>query len=351
MAEHYGDRAGLKVLSYNALITWIVTNRSYGKGWAFKKRAFKRGLKKNRCTLWLRLFEKEMKKCADTFIDKPDLLKYMGAQLYNKEKNTGNIKREGYSFYCRKSPKHPWQRFLIIDMLPHAPALRDADLPNIDTIVLDEFSQTPEQMKRFRGNAPKLLLDIAFSMKREHKIRIICLGNKEQRANPFFAYFGIEPPKADFEGIRRYRNGTHVLQQINNIPPDDEYNNQWRDAISGTSYGNFVYKSDYKTGSAFKIRRTPDSASLWVQVATNSGVIKISSLNGSFYINRKVETSKPVYYLGEPQKKYRHEYRLVNKQKKYFDPLVNAFSFNEVFYDSHMTGEITADLKKWLAIQ
>ena len=350
MSEHYGDRAGLKVLSYNALITWIVTNRSYGKGWTFKKRAYKRGIKKGRCTLWLRLFESEVKKCSAEFLNKPDLIKYMGATLYNKDKNTGTLRQIGNTLYCRKTPRHPWKPFLIIDRLSNAPALRDADLPNLDTIIVDEFSQTPEQMKRFRGSAPKLLLDIAFSMKREHKIRIICLGNKEQRANPFFSYFGIEPPRSDFEGIRRYRKGTHVLQQINNLPDDSEYNNQWREAIKGTSYGNFVYKSEYKTGNGFKIRRTPDRATFYIQVATSSGVIKIMTLNGSYYVNRRIEQSKPVYYLGEPSKRYRKEFRLVNKLKRYFGSLIDAFVMNEVYYDSAVTAEMCADFKKWLNI-
>ena len=52
---------GLKILSYNAIINEIDSNRNYGKTWCFLKRAFKRGLKKGKKTLYIRTFKKEIK--------------------------------------------------------------------------------------------------------------------------------------------------------------------------------------------------------------------------------------------------------------------------------------------------
>ena len=56
--KHYGDKDGLRVLSYNAIITAILSNRNYGKTWTFKRRAFRRALKHGKKTIWLRLFKK-----------------------------------------------------------------------------------------------------------------------------------------------------------------------------------------------------------------------------------------------------------------------------------------------------
>ena len=58
---YYSDKDGLHALSYNGIITEIISNRNYGKTWTFKKRAFRRALKKGKKTIWLRVFKKEVK--------------------------------------------------------------------------------------------------------------------------------------------------------------------------------------------------------------------------------------------------------------------------------------------------
>ena len=58
---HYGDKDGLLVLSYGAIISAVLSNRNYGKTWAMQRRAFRRALKHGKKTLWLRMFKKEVK--------------------------------------------------------------------------------------------------------------------------------------------------------------------------------------------------------------------------------------------------------------------------------------------------
>ena len=49
--ENYGDRQGLLLLSRNAVFNFVISNRNFGKTWAFKKRAFKRAIKKGKKSL------------------------------------------------------------------------------------------------------------------------------------------------------------------------------------------------------------------------------------------------------------------------------------------------------------
>ena len=84
---HYGDKDGLRVLSFNAIITAILSNRNYGKTWTFKRRAFRRALKHGKKTIWLRMFKKEVKEALDTFYKSKDLQKYCGLTIYDKDTN------------------------------------------------------------------------------------------------------------------------------------------------------------------------------------------------------------------------------------------------------------------------
>ena len=218
--KHYGDKDGLRVLSYNGIITTVLSNRNYGKTWTFKKRAFKRALKHGKKTIWLRLFKKEVVEALSTFYTSKDLQKYCGVSLYDKDTNPkGNLKQQGNTFYYRKQYKSgkfsKWQWFLKVYALSNADAIRSADDVDVDTIVFDEFTKPTSKYRRYVGNIANDFIDILFSSKREHEVRCILIGNKESVNNPIFTYFNIKTLPTSYEGIKVYRNGSFVIQQIN----------------------------------------------------------------------------------------------------------------------------------------
>lgn len=349
--KHYGDKDGLLVLSYNGIITAVNSNRNYGKTWTFKKRAFRRALKHGKKTLWLRMFRKELQEVADTFYKSRDLQKYCGVSLYDKEHNPkGNVKRDGYTFYYRKNEKSPWQWFIKIFALSNPDAVRSADDVDVDTIVFDEYTKTAEKYKRYRGDIVNDFLDIWHSAKREHEVRCILLGNKEGYNNPFFIYFGITPPREDWEGIRVYRKGAFVLQQINNKPNEEgEFNRKTAALLEGTSYGNYIYKSRYKAASGLKPRKTPANATLYVQLLIKSCGLKVSSYAGAYYVNRRIEEGRQIY-CDALAHRFRKERLLVRRLKPYFADFVNALSDNRVYYDDELTREAMQPFLQWLSV-
>ena len=70
--------SALDVSSYNAIYTFIISNRNYGKTWGFKRRAWKRAMKHGKKTLWIRRFQKEVKEAVSTFYASKDLLQWIG---------------------------------------------------------------------------------------------------------------------------------------------------------------------------------------------------------------------------------------------------------------------------------
>lgn len=352
VSKHYGDVDGLRLLSCNAIVNFVNTNRNFGKTWAFKKRAFRRAVKKGKKTLWIRMFKKECKEACASFYSSVDLLKYCGASIYDKKTNpNGNLKREGYSFFAkRKNGK--WVQFLKIVNLGNPDAVRSADDVDVDTIVFDEYTKTAERYRRYRGNIVNDFLDIWFSAKREHEVRCILLGNKESIYNPFFANFGITAPKADWEGIRLFRKGSIAVQQLNNEPSiQSEFELKTKALLAGTSYGSYIYGSEYKTAMPFKARKTPQGALLYIQLSILSSELKISVLDGFYYVSKGIDRTKAVYCLGGMPQKYKKERALLNRNKPLFYAFTNAYSLNRVCYDSQATREAIEPFLKWLSLR
>lgn len=352
---HYGDKDGLRVLSYNAIITAILSNRNYGKTWTFKKRAFRRAIKRGKKTIWLRMFKKEVKEALATFYTSKDLQKYCGVDLYDKDTNKdGNMKQQGNTFYCRQRRKNGtwgrWFWFLKVFALSDADAVRSADDVDVDTLIFDEFTKTPNKYKRYRGNIVNDFIDILFSSKREHVVRCVIIGNKESYNNPFFTYFNIKPLPTTFEGIKTYRQGAFVVQQINNKEEtQSQYGRKMQALLDGTAYGNYIYNDAYKQEAGFKPRKTPATATLYCQLLFNSQCLKISVNNGYYYVGSKIDKTKRIY-CDTLAHKYGHELLLVKKQKRYFTAFINALADNRVFYESAVVYEAMLPFYQWLTI-
>lgn len=336
-----------KILSYGAIFNHIESNRNYGKTWGFKKRAWKRAKKHGKKTLWIRRFKKEVKECTATFYNSIDLLKFIGdIELYDSKTKTGNCKQVGRTFYILRNGK--WEWFLKIAALSDSNALRSADDVNCDTIIYDEYTTTPDKYRRYRGNEVTDFIDLFFSAKREHEVRCFFLGNKESYNNPYFTYFGIPFIPKEFEGIKRFKGGSIAVQRINNKPRSKNmYDSKVEKLFQNTSYGNYIYKDEYKTASGLKTRKPPIDASEYIQLNWHGNEIRITILNGWFYVSSKIDKMRRVY-TDTPLHKYKHELLLVKRHKRCFNALIDALSDSRVYYDSHSVYENVFSFFQWL---
>lgn len=350
--EYYGDKQGLLLLSRNAVFNFVISNRNFGKTWTFKKRAWKRALKKGKKTIWLRMFKNEVKECVSKFYSSKDLCKWCGIDPYDKKTNpSGNFYQQGKTFYYRKSPKDKWDWFLQVFALSDNLAIRSADEVAIDTIVFDEFAKTPTRLRRYIGNPVTDFIDIFFSLKREHEVRAFLLGNKEGVINPFFSYFGIPSLPFDFQGFKSYRKGSIAVQQFNNKKiPKTDYDVKVKALLEGTSYGSYIDEGTYKTEHVFKKAKTPPNSSLWIQVDINSHPLTISTRDGLYFVRRGIDRNKAVYVFSYINK-YPKEFLLVNKLKPLFHQFVQAISDNRIRFDCQESIEVLETLLAWLGIK
>ena len=339
---------GLKILSHNAIYNFVNTNRNFGKTWTFKYRAVKRALKKGKKTIWIRRFKKEAKECIKTFFKSNDLQKFCGLQVYDKEKKTGNFKQEGNTFFILRKGK--WIDFLKIYALSDSNAMRSADDVDIDTIVFDEYTTTPDKYKRYRGDEVTDFIDLFISAKRKHKVICIFLGNKESELNPYLQYFNIKPLPVLFDGFKTYKKGSICVEQRNNETEEEtEYDKQVNALLSGTKYGNYL-NNQYKTFTKVKICKLPADANCICQICFNGYAFGIYALNEKYFISSKINKGNLIY-CDVINNKYKNERQLIKPYKRYFNGIINAISDNRVYYESNLIYEQIQTFYKWLSFK
>ena len=356
--KHYGDKDGIALLSRNAVFNFVTSNRNFGKTWTFKKRAIRRWIKHGKKTIWIRLFDEEVKTCADKFLPR-DFCKYAGVSMYAKQSKKGNIKREGTKIFMRRHENDgaPWDWVIQIFRLSDPDAVRSADDPDVDTIVVDERSKTAEKMNKYVGNPLGHLLDILDSVRREHEVKVILLGNKENHFDPLITGFGLRVPPTDWEGIRLYKGNSIALQQINNLPcMEGDYNTKIANALKGTAYGAYLYQNKYKGDMGITPKKTPPSAKHYINLNVQGQQIRIMSDNGRFFVNDRIDRTRPIYSLFKsvqsgsntsPSTKTRV---LLKRHKPYFRGFSDAISLGLVYYESERVRQAIEPFYQFLGL-
>ena len=346
MSKHYN---GFNITTRNSILNFIISNRNFGKTWTFKKRAFKRAFKKGKKTIWIRRFKKEAKEATAKFFTSSDLQKFCGIEMYNPNTKKGNCKKEGNVFYVKRGGRWTW--FLQVIALSDVGSMRGVDDIDIDTIVFDEYRTTADKYSRYHGNEINDFLDIFFSVKREHSVKCFLLGNKEYILDPYFSYFKIPAFPDSYEGVRSFKKGSISVEIVNNThnTESEEYGQQLFNMLDGTSYGNFIFKSETKGKRGVKIADRPKDALLYVQLCINSQYIRIFGKAGAYYVCEKVDESIEIY-SNIPINKPRH-FTLTNRLRRYFTAFKNAYEDNTIYYSSHKTAEIIRPFLAWLNLK
>ena len=149
-----------KLLSYNAILNFIIDNRDTGKSTQFKKRALRRSIKKDALCVWLRRHKDEIKKAKKDFLNDKffKVLEIDYKDRFKKEdfKIVGN-----YAYYKNK-------RFVYFCAVSEAVSDNGIDDENIDTIVFDEFCVEEHRYNYYRGDEVSDFFKIFFTKKRTH---------------------------------------------------------------------------------------------------------------------------------------------------------------------------------------
>lgn len=268
------------LLSHNAMLNFVVSERGTGKTMAFKIWA----LKKEQSTLWIR----RRKDDSDRF------------GKYGFVEDLKDIDDIDTDTIVSDSKKLVYKDKIKIKFISLSTSLKIKSNSFMDTdlIVFDEFIEKFQD--RYLKEEVFLFLELIETVNRAREligkpsVRVICLGNGISFSNPYFSYFGIKRQNQEFS---LYHDGTICVQIYhNNKFADAKSKTMFGKLVRGTRYGNYLIDgSSFINDDAFISPKPSD--------AVQEGVIKIGdhtlylwkSSDGDWYITKKGDPSLITY--------------------------------------------------------
>lgn len=231
-----------KLLSYNCLFNFVMSNRGGGKTFSFKEWAIKDFLKNGSQFIYLRRYKSEV---ADS------------------DKFFNDIIAEN------KFPEHEFTvkgRTFFIDgkvcgyavVLSTAMAKKSVSYPNVNKIGFDEFVIKKKSALRYLDDEVITFLEFYETVARlRDNVRVIFMGNNLSLINPYFLFWNIQPDT----NKRFNRYGLICVEMFT----DEEFINQKRKTrfgqiIEGTPYGDYnMLNIAYEDTEDFLEKKSPNA--------------------------------------------------------------------------------------------
>lgn len=234
-------------LSYGAVINLISGARGGGKTFGYKKFCVKDAMRGGGKFVWVRRYEKEMKKCKKTFLQ--DLV---GEGVINADE------------WKVKGNNVLYQGDVVGTFIVLSTSLQEksGNFREVDKIVFDEALLKPHSTSRYLTDEVEVFLELYETVNRlrldgRKDCRCFIIGNKTSYVNPWFSYFSVLP----FEGRFKWAKKGLVLVEDYKNEKFKELKKQTKmgKVIDGTTYGNYVMDNEsWFDDDAFIGKRTKD---------------------------------------------------------------------------------------------
>lgn len=209
-----------RMMSYNALFNFIISNRGGGKSYGAKKRVIKNFLKTGEQFIYVRRYKTELKKKQLFFDDvghefPNNKLEVKGSEMFIDGKKCG------YFMALSTSQQE-----------------KSTAYPLVTTILFDEFIVDKGHI-RYMTNEVEVFLDLFETVNRmSNRCKAIFMANNVSLVNPYFLYFNCIP--RNNERFTVSKGGEVIVEMFT----DDEFIKQKKltrfgKLIDGTAYADF----------------------------------------------------------------------------------------------------------------
>lgn len=323
-----------RVLSYNALLYFIIGERGVGKSFSAKKYVINHYLKKNKQFVYLRRYKTELKESVPKFFDD---LKATG--LFPNE----SFSVEGNKFLINKK--------VVGYALPLSTAniLKSASFANVDTIIFDEFI-IDKGCYHYLANEVEQMLDIIETIGRLRDIKVLFLGNAISITNPYFTYFNLSLPYNS--DIATFKDGLIVVNYIKN----EEYRKVKHESrfgrlIEGTKYGKYAIDNEFlRDSKAFIAKRTENCKFIFIikYNGVNYGVWS-DTKTGYLYISSVYDPNCPIIFTFNTDDHNEHSQMVKISKFGFFKAVIERFRNAELYFDNiKIKNEILELIHKYL---
>ena len=322
-----------KVLSYNAMINFIIGERGVGKSYNLKVYLLNSFKKKHHQFIYLRRYDTELQKSLkkDEFFEDirndPSLI-------------NDNMHVKGDKLYINK------ELCGYAIPLSKASIYKSVPFPNVKYIMFDEYL-IDNATYHYLPDEPERFLDFIETVARLRDIKVFALGNNISLINPYFDYFNISLPYGS--DIKTFKNGLILVNYIKN----ETYRKVKRESnfgklIEGTKYGsyaidnialkdnnNFIKKKSPKAKFFFNLILNHHTYGVWIDYNENK-----------MYISKHINNNHPVTVTFN-LKDHTENTIMLKSKSVFYQNLVNHYFNGCLYFDTlQIKSDVTSLIHK-----
>lgn len=318
-----------KVLSYNAMLNFIIGERGVGKSYGIKKIVINRFLKKGRKFIYLRRYDTELKKS----LKDNEFFKDIGNDSAFKD----------FKFSIKGD------KFLIDNKvcgyaipLSKASIYKSVPFPDVDIIIYDEFL-IDNATYHYIQDEPEKLLDFMETVGRLRNIQVFLLGNSISLINPYFDYFNISLPyKTD---IKTFKEGIILINYIKN----EAYREVKRESrfgklIDGTKYGSYAIDNEFLKDNNNFIKKKSSKSKFFFNLILNGHTygVWLDYNSNDMYISKHFNSNHPVSITFN-YKDHSENTIMLKSKSVFYQNLINHYEKGFLYFENQ---QIKSDVTK-----
>lgn len=328
-----------KLISYNALLNFVIGERGVGKTFNAKVFVIKDFIRNGNQFVYLRRYKTELASSVSNFFDDLQANDVFDDLCFTIKKEKGITK-----FLC------DGEVIGYAVPLSNSNILKSTAFPKVKTIIYDEFILDVGTY-RYLTNEVTKMLDLIETIGRLRDIRVMFLGNSISIDNPYFNYFNLTLPyNSEF---KTFKDGMIVVNYIKNL----EYRAEKRKSrfgklIDGTDYGSYAIDNKMlRDDNSFigKKGKNPQFYNILVINGKKYGVWK-STENGNICVSEDFDPSCKIIYAFTISD-HSSETRFISIRKNpYMKILIEAFRNGELCFESQrIKNEVFHIIRKCLS--
>ena len=313
-----------KLLSYNALLNFVIGERGVGKSFGAKKFVISDYLKSGNEFVYIRRYKTELDNAYEGFFDQ---LQNEGLFLDHQFRITSSKKKID-KFYIDKE--------VCGYGIPLSTAniLKSASFPKVKTLIFDEFLIDNGTYHYLRNEVIQFL-DVIETIARLRDVRVILLGNAITISNPYFDFFKLTLPyNSEF---KTFKNGTIVVNYIKNEAyREKKKSTRFGQLIDGTEYGEYAIDNAFlRDNESFIAKRDKDARvySTIVLKGEKYGIWR-NWKTGFVYISKDFEPSNPCVFAFDINDHTENTIYTKARNSTWFSPVLNAYKMGCLFFES-----------------
>lgn len=290
-----------RVLSYNALMTYIIGERGVGKSYGAKEFVADRFINKGKQFVYLRRYKTELK---EAMMKKGHPIFF--EQIVYNEDGTKNKKYENHKLTNKNDTMYIDNKLCGFAMpLSIANILKSSTYNNVDTIIFDEFI-IDKGCYHYLQNEVEQLLDVIETVGRLRDIRIIFLGNAISITNPYFTYFNLSLPyNSDIVVSKKDNKGNPliIVNYIKNLKYREvKKQSRFGQLIDGTEYGKYAIDNEFLRDSKSFIRKKSKTSKFYFILVINGKHYGVwcDYKDGLMFISNDYDPNCPVVFSINP---------------------------------------------------